>query len=104
MSWIQRRAARVAATQVASALELGLGAVVARRAQSLPIALIPEQYGIAAVRLDMVNGGCSHDEALPLAIHAQRMLGKVQRSSALPTPAIVTIVTGVLARCVARSR
>ena len=65
-----------------------LGGVVVLLAKRLVVARIPEQRLIALVRDDVVNHGCGSESALPLAVHAQRVICQVVLSVALPSCAI----------------
>jgi hypothetical protein len=93
-------AAGVTAAQLASAFELGLSAVVARLAQALPVRLVPEQHQVATVRDDMIDARRCNRKSLPLAISAKRMLPQETSARRSPASTVVTIVLGVLSRCV----
>ena len=62
--------------------------IVVRFAQRLPVAPIPEETAIAAVRNDMVNNRRLNVPSLRQAHYAQRMSGKVLLAGLLPCTAI----------------
>src|SRR5690606_23458790 len=61
-------------------------AVVVRLAERLPVAAIPEQRLVAAMRDDVVDHRRGLDASFPGAHAAQRMLGEEAQPSLLPLP------------------
>ena len=62
---------------------------VARCAQRLPAAAIPEHGLVTAMRIDMINDACRADQIVTRAFHAQRMI--VQKGGAFRSPALRAI-------------
>jgi hypothetical protein len=91
---IDRHAVVAAAAQMSGAFELGLGAVVARLAQWLPVRFIPEELPIATVRLDVINFSGLDCQAERLAIPTARIRAQEASASATPTRTIVTVTLG----------
>ena len=58
-------------------------------AQRLPVAPIPEQNRIAAMRNDMVNNGCRRKFSVLSAFDAERIFSQEQRPGRAP-PAVVS--------------
>ena len=71
-------------------LGAGLDAVVAV-AEGLPVALIPEEQAVAAVRDDVVNVRRPDVPALLHALHTQRVRFKVTPTGLLPCPAVTPV-------------
>lgn len=76
-----------AAKMTAAFLRL-LDAVRIRKAEALPVVLVPEQHRIALVRLDVINDHGGADDAACVAHHAERMLGEEAEASLAPTSAV----------------
>src|SRR5690606_19512400 len=57
---------------------------VARRAQRLPAAAVPEHRLIAAMRIDVVDDAGRSDQIMARAFHAQRMVGEERRPLGAP--------------------
>lgn len=64
--------------------------VVALFAQRLPVILVPEQYLVSSVRLDMIHNGCRGQFSGPFALRAKRMLCQEPLSRLLPLTTIAT--------------
>ena len=62
---------------------------VARCAQRLPAAAIPEHGLVTVMRIDMINDACRADQIVTRAFHAQRMI--VQEGGAFRSPSIRAI-------------
>ena len=90
MSEVDGRAVEACATQDAGGFLRLLVGVVALLAQRLPVALIPEQFDVALVRLDVVDHVGRHHLS-KLSVHAaQRM--RAQELHARPAPCSVVEV------------
>ena len=68
-------------------------------AKRLPVAPIPEQNGIAAVRDDMVNNCGGRQLADLSALHAKRILFEEHRPGGAPS-AVITAFRGVAAHAI----
>ena len=73
--------------------------VMAVFAKRLPVAPIPEQNGIAAVRDDMVNNCGGRQLADFSALHAERILFEEHRPGGAPS-AVITAFRGVAAHAI----
>lgn len=71
----------------------GFDAVVAV-AEALPVALIPEQHAVSAVRLDVIDIGRLDIASLFHTLHAQRMCLKVTLASSVPCLAVASAACG----------
>ena len=71
----------------------GLNAVVSVT-ETLPVALIPEENTVSAVRLDVVNIGSLHIAAFFQALHTQRMCLKVALACSVPCRAVASAACG----------
>ena len=58
--------------------------IVVRFAQRLPVTLIPEQFSVTTMRLDVVDDRRTAVPSLSFAHYTQRMCGKVLFSDSLP--------------------
>ena len=67
----------------------GLDAVVSVT-ETLPVALIPEQYAVSSVRLDVIDIGCLDIASLLHALHTQRMRLKVTLAGSVPCRAVAS--------------
>ena len=65
--------------------------VVALLAERLPVLLVPEQYRITPVRLDVVRNRCRRQFSCPLTLCAKRILYQESLSRLLPLAAIATL-------------
>ena len=68
-------------------------------AQRLPVASIPEQNGIAAMRNDMVNNGCGRQLACFSAFGTERILFEEQRPGRTPF-SVITAFGGVASHAI----
>ena len=66
-------------------------AIVVRRTQRLPVALIPEELVVAAVRDDVVDQRCGNDPIFLQAFHAERMASQVGCPRSLPTRPVAAL-------------
>ena len=73
--------------------------VMAVLAQRLPVAPIPEQNRIAAMRNDMVNNGCGLQLAGFSAFGTERILFEEQRPGRAPFP-VITAFSSIAAHAV----
>ena len=62
--------------------------VVAVFAEGLPVGVIPEQFGIAVMGLNMINHCCLGDAAMVFAFGAQWVFSQPANPGALPAIAV----------------
>jgi len=65
--------------------------VVAPFAKRLPVILVPEQYFVSPVRLDMIHNRCRGQFSYPLTLYAKRTLCQELLSCLLPLAAIASL-------------
>jgi hypothetical protein len=65
--------------------------VVTPFAKRLPVALVPEQYLVSSMRLDMIHNRCRRQFSCPLTLCAKRILYQESLSRLLPLAAIATL-------------
>ena len=65
--------------------------VVALLAKRLPVTLVPEQYFVSPMRLDMIHNRCRRQFSCPLALCAKRMLHQELLPRFLPAAAVAAL-------------
>lgn len=65
--------------------------IVTLFAESLPVALVPEQFLVTTVRNDVIHHGCPDVLALLGALHTQRMGFEIRFSRFLPSSVVSTL-------------
>ena len=65
--------------------------VVTPFAKRLPVALVPEQYLVSSMRLDMIHNRCRRQFSCPLTHYAKRLLCQELLSCLLPTITVATL-------------
>lgn len=65
--------------------------VVTPFAKRLPVALVPEQYLVSSMRLDMIHNRCRRQFSCPLTLCTKRMPCQESLSRFLPTTAVAAL-------------
>ena len=65
--------------------------VMAVFAKRLPVALIPEKYGISPVRNNVIDNGCRRQPSIRTAFCTERILFKEKRPGRTPLAVVATL-------------